>query len=147
MPPTHAAIIYTDGACLGNPGPAGAGFVISDQKGVTLKEGCVPIGHGTNNVAEYQGVISALEAAAEMGLTHLLIRSDSELLCKQMSGQYRVKNPGLKRLHVQVRRLVERFEKVTFQHVRREKNEQADALAGKAAKRAASGAPSGPEGR
>jgi ribonuclease HI len=136
MPDVKPAIIYTDGACIGNPGPAGAGFVITDQQGNLLQEGCVPLGHGTNNIAEYQAVIAALGAAAEVGATHLIVRSDSELLCRQMSGQYKVKNPGLQKLHIEVRGLMRGFAKVIFEHVPREKNERADALAGEAAKQA-----------
>ena len=117
--------------------------MILDDTGTTLKEGCVSIGHGTNNIAEYQAVIAGLEGAAELGLTDLLVRSDSELLCKQMWGQYRVKNPALKRLHLRVRGLMEGFAKVTFQHIPREKNERADALAGEAARKARAGSGSG----
>lgn len=136
MSEARPGIIYTDGASLGNPGPAGAGFVITDQRGGVLKEGSIPLGRATCNVAEYQAVISALEAAAELGLSHLVIRSDSELLCKQMWGRYRVKNSALKRLHIRARRVMESFEKVVFEHVPRERNRRADALAGEAAAKA-----------
>lgn len=129
MPDPSAALLYTDGACSGNPGPAGAGFVIVDATGATLAEGCVPIGQGTNNIAEYQAVISGLEKAAELGLRKVTVRSDSELMCKQMWGQYRVKNPVLMKMHVQVRELVRGFDEVTFVHVPREHNEVADGLA------------------
>ena len=130
------AIIHTDGACHGNPGPAGAGYVILDINGDTLAEGCVPIGRATNNIAEYTGAIAGLTKADELGLTNIIIRSDSELMCKQMWGKYRVKNPELMKLHVQVRQLMERFDKVKFEHVYREHNERADALATEAAKKA-----------
>ena len=136
MSEVRSAIIHTDGACLGNPGPAGAGFVITDQKGAQLAEGCVPIGHGTNNIAEYHAVLAALRQATELGLTHVIVRSDSELLCKQMWGQYRVKDDNLKRLHIQVREVMRQFTKVLFEHVPREKNERADKLAGEAARQA-----------
>jgi len=136
MTEAKAAVIHTDGACLGNPGPAGAGFVIASQGGEKLAEGSVPIGRATNNIAEYQAVISALEAARDLGLTHLVVRSDSELLCKQIWGQYRVKNPQLQKMHMNVRQLMQDFQKVLFQHVPREKNERADELAGKAAQKA-----------
>ena len=136
MPEVRAAIIHTDGACLGNPGPAGAGFVITDQKGAPIAEGSVPIGHGTNNIAEYRAVLAGLEAAARLGLTHIIVKSDSELLCKQMWGQYRVKDDNLKRLHVQVREAMRKLTKVLFEHVPREKNGRADALAKEAARKA-----------
>ncbi len=136
MSEVKAAVIHTDGACLGNPGPAGAGFIIADQEGETLSEGSVPIKHGTNNIAEYQAAISALETARELGLSHLIVRSDSELMCKQIWGQYKVKNPQLQKMHIALRGLMQGFEKVVFQHVPREHNERADALAGKAAQKA-----------
>lgn len=121
--------VFTDGACSGNPGPAGAGFVICDPAGQTLAEGAVPIGQATNNIAEYQAVISSLEKARELGLRSVVLRSDSELMCKQMWGQYRVKNPVLMKMHIRVRELVREFDQVTFQHVPREHNEDADRLA------------------
>jgi len=92
MSEVRSAIIHTDGACLGNPGPAGAGFVITDQRGVPIDEGSIPIGHGTNNIAEYHAVLAGLNRAAQLGLTHIIVKSDSELLCKQMWGVYRVKD-------------------------------------------------------
>jgi ribonuclease HI len=129
MPQPPDATIHTDGACSGNPGPAGAGFVICDPAGQTLAEGAVPIGQATNNIAEYQGVISSLEKAHELGLRRVVVRSDSELMCKQMWGQYRVKNPVLVKMHVRVRELMRQFDEVSFQHVPREHNEDADRLA------------------
>lgn len=137
MPEARPAIVHTDGACLRNPGPAGAGYVILDASGKTLAEGSLPIGQGTNNIAEYRAVIAALEEARKRGLTHLVVRSDSELLVKQMKGQYRVKDQTLRGLHIQVRHLMQAFEKVHFEHVRREHNTRADDLASAAAKVAA----------
>ena len=134
----RSAVLCTDGSCLGNPGPAGAGYVIMDQKGNTLREGSLPIPQGTNNIAEYQAVISGMEAAAELGLTHLVVRSDSQLLCRQIWGQYKVKNSALRRMHVDVRRLMSQFAKVVFEHIPREKNERADALATAASRKAKS---------
>lgn len=124
-----SAVLYTDGACSGNPGPAGAGFVLLGDTGRPLAQGAVPIGQGTNNIAEYQAVISGLEKAAEMGLRKVTVRSDSELMCKQMWGQYRVKNPVLMKMHIRVRELTRNFDEVTFVHVPREHNEIADSLA------------------
>ncbi|NSW55621.1 MAG: ribonuclease HI family protein [Armatimonadetes bacterium] len=123
------AVIYTDGACSGNPGPAGAGYVIAAPDGEILAEDAVAVGHGTNNIAEYSGAIAALERARELGLRNVTVRSDSELMCKQVWGQYRIKNPGIAKLHVQLRRAMEGFDSVKFEHVAREKNERADALA------------------
>lgn len=123
------AVIYTDGACSGNPGPAGAGYVIAAPDGQILSEDSVAVGHGTNNIAEYSGAIAALERARELGLKSVIVRSDSELMCKQVWGKYRVKNPGIVKLHVQLRQVMADFETVKFEHVPREKNERADALA------------------
>jgi ribonuclease HI len=134
MPEAKPAVIHTDGACLGNPGPAGAGYVIVGPSGTVLAEGSLPLGHGTNNLAEYRAVMAALEEARKLGLTHLVVRSDSELLVKQMKGQYRVKDQKLRGLHVQVRRLMEAFDKVHFEHVGRDQNSRADELASAAAR-------------
>ena len=129
------AIIYSDGGCSGNPGPAGAGYVIMTEDGQDIADGCVPLGHGTNNIAEYRGAIAGLEHAAKLGLTDVTVRSDSELLCKQVWGQYRVKNPALKKLHVELRNWMRKFERVVFEHVPREHNEAADALAREAVRK------------
>jgi ribonuclease HI len=87
------------------------------------------IGVATNNVAEYRAAIEGLERAAEAGATHVLLRSDSRLLIEQLAGRFRVKNPTLVRLHGEVRALLERFEQVDFEHIRRELNREADRLA------------------
>jgi ribonuclease HI len=87
------------------------------------------IGVATNNVAEYRAAIEGLERAAEAGATHVLLRSDSRLLIEQLAGRFRVKNPTLVRLHGEVRALLERFEQVDFEHIRRELNQEADRLA------------------
>jgi len=133
MPP-RSAIIYTDGACSGNPGPAGAGYIILDEDGTTVSEGVVPIGKATNNIAEYQGAISALQDALRLGFTAATLRSDSELMCKQVWGKYRIKNPNLQKLHIELRQQMAQFERVVFEHVMRDKNERADALAREAVK-------------
>lgn len=130
------AIIYTDGGCSGNPGPAGAGYVISAPDGAVLGEGAVPIGQATNNIAEYQGAISALEHAAQFGFKRVIVRSDSELMCKQIWGKYRIKTPHIVKLHIELRKVMEQFEKVTFECVPREHNERADALARQAVEQA-----------
>jgi ribonuclease HI len=123
--------VYTDGAARGNPGPAAFAYVIHLQDGRLVKDAAV-IGHATNNVAEYSALVRALERAVELGLSELIVKSDSELLVKQMKGIYRVANPVLAKLHAQAGHLVERFRSVKFQHVPREENSGADQLCNQA---------------
>ena len=127
----RAATANIDGGSRGNPGPAGYGVHIEQADGtiVELKEF---LGTQTNNVAEYNGLLAALRWAAEHAASPLLIRSDSELLVKQMRGDYRVKNPGLQPLYEEARSLIRRIGRVTFEHVRREFNKDADRLANEA---------------
>lgn len=136
-PPRLDAIIAVDGASKGNPGPAGAGVVVMAPEGDILQEIGVPIPHATNNVAEYTGLLRGLEAARELGLRRIEVRTDSELMVRQLSGEYRVKNPGLRRLYAQVVQLIDRFESCRVRHVSREKNVRADQLASAAAREAA----------
>jgi ribonuclease HI len=126
-----SAVASIDGGSRGNPGPAGYGVRIEHDDGTTtdLKES---LGTCTNNVAEYSGLLAALRWAAERGVARLHVRSDSELLVRQMRGEYRVKSPGLQPLHEQARRLAGRIGHVTFEHVRRELNQDADRLANEA---------------
>jgi probable phosphoglycerate mutase len=125
-----------DGGSRGNPGPAGYGVRIErDGEVIELKE-ALPL--ATNNVAEYNGLLAALRWAAANGITTLHIRSDSELLVKQMKGQYRVKNPGLQPLYEEALSLSRQLKRVTFEHVRREFNKDADRLANEAMDEAAS---------
>jgi probable phosphoglycerate mutase len=119
---------YTDGGARGNPGPAGYGVHIIDEDGQTLAELVGPLGHATNNVAEYSGLIAALQWAIQHGHARLRVRMDSELVIKQMRGEYKVKNAGLQPLHAEARQLAARLDRVTFEHVRREQNKVADAL-------------------
>ena len=123
-----SATANIDGGSRGNPGPAGYGVHIEREDGgiVELKQSIVS---ATNNVAEYSGLIAALAWAAQQGLEKLHIRSDSLLLVKQMQGEYRVKHPGLQPLHEEARSLARRIGRVTFEHVRRELNKDADRLA------------------
>ncbi len=123
---------YTDGGARGNPGPAGYGVHVLDDEGNTLAELVGPLGHATNNVAEYSGLIAALEWAIDHGESGVRVRMDSELVIKQMRGEYKVKHAGLQPLHAEARRLVARLGRVTFEHVRREQNKVADALSNKA---------------
>ena len=122
-------IVSCDGASRGNPGPAGAGAQIVDDDGVVLAEVAVGIGETTNNVAEYTAVIRGLERARELGAADVLLRSDSQLLINQLTGRYRVKTPHLQPLHRRVRELAAGFESIEYEHVRRERNVEADRLA------------------
>lgn len=119
---------YIDGGARGNPGPAGYGARIEREDGALVEELYAPLGIATNNVAEYNGLLATLRWAVEHGETDVHIRSDSELLVKQMRGEYRVKNPGLQALYVQARLLVMQLGSVRFEHVRREANTEADRL-------------------
>ena len=119
---------YFDGGARANPGPAGYGVYIVDNNGAVLAELFEPLGIATNNVAEYRGLIAALEWAVERGLKELAVKGDSLLIVEQLRGNYRVKNAGLIPLHQQARTLVSKIGKVTFDHVRREHNKEADRL-------------------
>jgi ribonuclease HI len=122
-------IVACDGASRGNPGPAGAGAQITDPDGVVLAEVAEGLGTATNNVAEYTAVIRGLERALELGAASVLLRSDSQLLINQLTGRYRVKSPHLQPLHRRVRQLAAGFDSIEFEHVRRERNTEADRLA------------------
>jgi ribonuclease HI len=120
--------IHTDGGARGNPGPAAFAYVIQ-RDGAPAIEHAEAIGEATNNQAEYTALVRALEHAARLGTDHrLLVHSDSELLVKQMNGEYRVKDEGLKPLYEQARRLASRFGSVTIRHVPRGQNARADRL-------------------
>jgi probable phosphoglycerate mutase len=119
---------YIDGGARGNPGPAGYGVRIERADGTLIEELYGPLGIATNNVAEYNGLLAALRWAIDHGHTSVHIRSDSELLVKQMQGEYKVKNPALQALYVKARLLVMELENVEFEHVRRELNKEADRL-------------------
>ena len=120
---------YIDGGARGNPGPAGFGVRIEDAEGVLIAELHQPLGITTNNVAEYQGLLAALRYAVEHDHSVVHIRSDSLLLVKQMQGEYKIKNEGLKPLAVRARLLIMELGEVTFEHVPREQNKDADRLA------------------
>jgi ribonuclease HI len=120
---------YIDGGSRGNPGPAGYGVQIIDDQGAVVAELHESVGMATNNVAEYRGLLAALAWAIDHGVTRLHIRSDSELLVRQLKGEYRVKNPGLQPLYQEARALIARLGTVRFEHVRRELNKEADRLA------------------
>lgn len=123
------ALIYSDGASKGNPGDAGIGIVICDTQGKVLREVSDYIGVTTNNVAEYSALIRALHEAADLGATQIEIRTDSELLARQLSGIYKVKSANLKPLHERVTSMLQAFDQVSVFHVVRERNKRADQLA------------------
>ena len=126
----HHCIVHIDGGARGNPGPAGVGVVLADgDDGTPLHEAGYFIGRATNNVAEYHGLLRSLELAAAMHAQHLTVRSDSQLLVRQINGEYRVKSADLKPLYQQAQKLLRQFEQTTIEHVRREQNGRADALA------------------
>lgn len=120
-------ITYTDGGARGNPGPAAYGVVVKDLDGNILVSEGVYIGKTTNNQAEYQGLVAALEAAKKLGAAEVRCHLDSELIVKQMNRQYKVKDPGLQTQFMKAWNLMNGFKKVTFTHVRREFNKEADA--------------------
>jgi ribonuclease HI len=121
-------VAYIDGGARGNPGPAGYGVRIQAADGTVLDELHGGLGIATNNVAEYNGLLAALQWAVDNNVSRVQIRADSELLVKQMRGEYKVKNPGLQPLYVRARLLVAELDDVRFEHVRREFNEEADRL-------------------
>jgi ribonuclease HI len=123
------AVLWTDGAARGNPGPAGIGAILKSASGEVLYTGSEYLGHTTNNVAEYKAVLLGLAGALGQGVQHVEVRADSELLIKQLKGQYRVKSPGLKPLFDEARQLISRFKSVKLTHIRRELNSEADRLA------------------
>lgn len=127
--PRSTAILWTDGAARGNPGPAAIGAVLKTESGELLASLAEYIGEATNNVAEYRALLRGLEQAEQLGVRQLEVRADSELLIRQLTGQYRVKNAALKPLWQQARERLQRFAGVRLTHVRREHNSEADALA------------------
>ena len=134
---TTQAVLYTDGGSRGNPGPSGVGFVIfsaetQDQAADSICEGGAFIGEATNNVAEYQAMLWGLENAHALGVRHLKIRADSELLVKQVKGEYKVRNEGIKPLFNKVVAELSGFTSFEISHVYREDNSRADALANEA---------------
>ena len=119
---------YFDGGARSNPGPAGYGVYIVDDGGNVLAELSGSLGNTTNNIAEYHGLIAALQWAVDNKVTQITIKGDSLLIVEQMRGNYKVKNEGLRPLHMQARMLVMQIGDVKFEHVRRELNKEADRL-------------------
>ncbi|MFZ0802334.1 MAG: ribonuclease HI family protein [Terriglobales bacterium] len=128
-PPDHHLIAYSDGGARGNPGPSGYGVVIQDQAGKKIAALSEYLGHQTNNFAEYQGLIAALEYAVKHGHKALKVVSDSELLVRQIKGIYKVKNAALKDLHARAKELIAQLDWFSIGHVLRGHNQQADELA------------------
>jgi ribonuclease HI len=126
------ARLWTDGGARGNPGPAAYAYVLEAEDGTVLEARGEAIGTATNNVAEYSALVAGLGRAAEAGVTDLEVRSDSELMVKQMRGEYRVKNKNLQELFLAASRSARSIGRVTFTHVRREHNELADRLVNEA---------------
>ena len=125
-------IIYTDGGARGNPGPSGIGAVLYDENKQVVAEVSEFLGKATNNQAEYQAIIFALEKAKTLGAETIAIFADSELVVKQLRGEYKVKNKDLAPLFLKIYNLSLAFKKITYTHIRRELNSAADALANKA---------------
>jgi ribonuclease HI len=127
--PAHYLIAYTDGGARGNPGPSGYGVVIKDQSGRKVAALSEYLGHQTNNFAEYQGLIAALEYTLKHGPNALKVISDSELLVRQTKGIYKVKNPTLQDLHARAKELIAQLDWFSIGHALREHNQEADRLA------------------
>ncbi len=126
------ARLSTDGGARGNPGPAAYAFVLEAEDGTVLAARGQVIGIATNNVAEYSALVAGLEQALESAITELEVVSDSELMVKQMRGEYKIKNEALRELAAGAGRLARRLERVEYRHVRRHENELADRLVNEA---------------
>jgi ribonuclease HI len=126
------ARLFTDGGARGNPGPAAAAYVLEAEDGTVLDARGEPIGIATNNVAEYRALVAGLAKAVELGVGELDVVSDSELLVKQMNGEYRVKNAALRELSLDAARLARKLDRVRYRAVRRVENELADRLVNEA---------------
>ena len=125
---TERVIVNVDGGARGNPGPAAIGAVVTDPDGGLIEQRGERIGRATNNVAEYRALLLGIELAQELGAREVELIGDSELIVKQVRGEYRVKDAGLQPLHAAVRAALEPFDRWSIRHVRREHNEAADRL-------------------
>ena len=121
-------VVYCDGGARGNPGPAALGVSIQTPDGDEVEGIGETIGHTTNNVAEYRAVLRALTRCAELGARAVLVRSDSKLVIEQLSGRWKIKHANMRPLAVKVKEAERAFERVTYEHVRRERNVRADEL-------------------
>ncbi len=127
-----SVVMYTDGASRGNPGPASIGVVFTNSKGDEIDTICEAIGDQTNNFAEYFAVLEGLRKALKNDVTHVHLKSDSEFLIKQLKGEYKVKSATILPLFHEAKSLIKKFKAVKLEHIRREKNKEADRLANKA---------------
>ena len=139
----HEAVLYTDGASFQNPGPAGIGVVLVVDGDVVLTRS-EDIGYATNNQAEYRALLKGLTAAIERGVKRVLVRSDSQLLIRQMTGEYKVKSKALMALRREAEGLKQQFDEIAFEHVYRDFNELADELAKQGAEAAQARGVTGP---
>lgn len=130
--PANYLVARIDGGARGNPGPAGYGVVIHDETGRQVAELSEYLGKQTNNYAEYSGLLAALTYALKHGRKALKVKSDSELMVKQITGQYKVNHPALKELHGKAKRMIAELDSFAISHVLREKNRDADRLANEA---------------
>jgi ribonuclease HI len=130
--PGHAIIVYSDGAARGNPGPAGAGAVLVDQAGNVVARLGRYLGKRTNNIAEYEGLLLGLKHARELGYQEVEVRADSQLLIRQLKGEYAVRHAGLKPLHAEALRLLRSFDRYELKHVPRGDNALADEMSNRA---------------
>ena len=135
MTPTRSYDVYIDGASRGNPGPAGVGVVFLDGSRHPIRQFSKSIGETTNNVAEYLALIYALQEALQAGYASLSVKTDSELLARQVNGQYKVRDARLRLFYDLALHLVRGFARCSIEHVPRSQNTLADRLAGQAAKR------------
>jgi ribonuclease HI len=124
--------VNVDGGARGNPGPAAIGVVVQGPEGEVLEERGERIGEATNNVAEYRALLAGIERAAELGASELELVGDSELVVRQVKGEYKVKDATLRKLHAEVKRALRPFASWSIRHVRRERNAEADRLVNEA---------------
>jgi ribonuclease HI len=125
-------VVNVDGGARGNPGPAAIGVVVQSPEGEVLEERAERIGEATNNVAEYRALLAGIGRAAELGASELELVGDSELVVRQVKGEYKVKDAALRELHAEATRALRRFESWSIRHVRRERNAEADRLVNEA---------------
>ena len=130
------AILYTDGASLGNPGPAGAGFVLETPSGQTIVQRAIPLGRTTVGVAEYRALIAGLSEALSRDLHRVRAVTDSEFMCRQLQGKYKVRTAAIKPLYEWAQKLIGHLQDFEIHHTRREHNSRADALAKQGAQQA-----------
>ena len=125
---TGSVVVHVDGGARGNPGPAAVAAVVTDPKGDPLDEASAYIGEATNNVAEYRAVLLGLDVARRIGASEVQVVNDSELIARQIGGQYRVKHAGLRPLHQRTMATLRDFDRWSVRSVRREQNQRADEL-------------------